>query len=490
MEIRDIRNHLRALYQSCFGAEPDDILELPLSGSNRRYFRITSKNHKVIGTYNHDRVENKAFFYLANHLKKAGVNVPKLFDVNEEKGVYLQEDLGDAVFYDLVLTNQNDEKSILFYYKKVIEQMPKLQYEAAKGMDFSICYPREKFDKQSVQWDLNYFKYMFLKLTYVPFHEQLLEDEFVRLIDLLDEAPSGFFLFRDFQSRNIMFKGGEPYFIDFQGGREGAMQYDLASLLFESKTGLSDAIRKQLLDYYLDVFSQYEFFNRENFLHYYPVFVLVRLLQAFGAYGYRGIFERKALFVHSIRNGLENLKWVRKQGIIQEKFPYLCEVIDAMMNLKGAFWQPELTNRLTVSITSFSYKKGVPDDWSGNGGGFVFDCRALPNPGRHEAYRSSTGRDANVVEFLEKEQEVKDFIESTSNMIAKSVENYVSRGFKHLTVCFGCTGGQHRSVFSAENLFKYLKLNFDINIRLLHRELKVEEYYDKNNVQKVEGKKR
>lgn len=484
MDITIIRKNLRKLFLEFSGKEAENVIELPLSGSSRRYFRINAGEQVVIGTFNEDTTENEAFLYLADHFRIAGVNVPEVYKVDLEKFIYLQEDLGDDGLFRIISETEIDSNQKKDLYKRVIDNMPSLQVEAANGLDFTKCFPREAFDRQSIQWDLHYFKNMFLKLSYIPFHEQKLEDEFTALTDFLLEAPSDYFLFRDFQSRNIMFKDDTPFFIDFQGGRKGALQYDLASLLFDSKAALTNEMRIDLLNHYLDVFDKYEFFSRENFLKYYPAFILVRLFQAFGAYGYRGLYEKKVIFAQSIVKGLENLKWLSSQPEINTRFPYLCEVIDSMQLLREKYYHPEFEEGLTISITSFSYKKGLPDDWSGNGGGFIFDCRALPNPGRFEQYRSSTGRDSAVIKFFSEKQEMAEFINKTSSIISDSIHNYLERGFKHLSVSFGCTGGQHRSVFSAEQIFRNLKLNFDVNIRLLHRELNIRDKHVKVNVQK------
>lgn len=483
MNITELNPLFKDIYKKVTETDATVVNRLPLSGSNRMYFRIEGGKGPVIGTYNDDKPENYAFLYLAKHLKGHGVNVPEVFYKDIDKGIYLQQDLGDKSLFEFV-TDQNISKAeILKMYKQVIDQMPVLQYKSAEDLDFSICYPRESFGMQSMQWDLNYFKYFFLKTTYVPFHEQLLEDEFQKLIEFLLQAPSHFFLFRDFQSRNIMWYQNQPYFIDFQGGRRGALQYDLASLLFESKTNLTNDFRQEILEYYVEVFGKYSFFDRNEFLKYYPAFVLIRLLQAFGAYGYRGIFEKKAFFVQSINPAIDSLSWVSKQEVIKSNFPYLCEVIDSIEKIRHKFEHHSTTEDLTVTITSFSYRNGIPDDWSGNGGGYVFDCRTLHNPGMYEEYKLFTGRDAEVINFIEKEPDTAEFIEHITSMIGTTIKKYQKRNFNHLSVSFGCTGGRHRSVYCAEKLFQYLKMNFDVNLRLLHREINIRERYDKNNVQ-------
>jgi aminoglycoside/choline kinase family phosphotransferase len=482
MDITKINPLFKGLFKQITTKKADSVERLPLSGSNRMYFRITGQGKSLIGTINEDADENKAFIYLAGHLKKHHVPVPEVYYSDLSKGIYIQEDIGDTCLFDLATGPAWAEDEIIGAYRKVIDQMPLLQYQSAKDMDFSICYPRSSFDRQSILWDLNYFKYLFLKTAYVPFHEQSLENEFNKLADFLLEAPSGFFLFRDFKSKNIMWKDDCPYFIDFQGGRKGALQYDLASLLFEAKADLSFEIRESLLQYYVDVFSQFDFFNKEEFLKYFPAFVLIRQLQAYGAYGYRGIFEKKAYFVQSINYALPILKWIENQDIIKDNFSYLCEIMNSIHQIKSKFEIPEQSSSLTVTITSFSYRKGYPDDWSGNGGGFVFDCRSLHNPGRYEKYKLFTGKDPEIKQFLEKEGEVDVFLQNIKDIISRTIQKYLKRNFNHLSVSFGCTGGRHRSVYSAEQIFLFLKMNFDINLRLIHRELEIQEHHDKNHV--------
>jgi aminoglycoside/choline kinase family phosphotransferase len=483
MDINDIYPLFKRLFGQITGIKADSVTRLPLSGSNRLYYRITGGDRSLIGTYNTDVDENKAFLHLAGHFKKHRVPVPKIYYSDLNSGIYVQEDIGDECLFDLATNPGLSQQEKIDAYKKVIALMPALQYESASDLDFSVCYPRESFDRQSIQWDLNYFKYLYLKLAYVPFHEQLLEDEFSRLIDFLLEAPSSFFLFRDFKSKNIMWKDNEPYFIDFQGGRRGALPYDLASLLFEAKAGLSPDMREILLNYYIEVFEPYDFFDKGEFLKYYPAFVLIRQLQAFGAYGYRGIFEKKAYFVQSIRHATDNLDWISGQDIISGKFPYLCHILDMIKTNKSTLDLPDLENGLTVTITSFSYRNGIPEDWSGNGGGFVFDCRSFHNPGRYEDLKLFTGRDTEIIEFLVKEGEAEIFLNSVKEILQRVVTKYQKRKFRHLSVSFGCTGGRHRSVYSAEQIFHYLKMNFDVSLRLIHRELNIREYYDKDDVQ-------
>jgi len=460
-------------YKKFSGKQPDFIQPLPPSGSNRRYFRTGIEGNTIIAAYNPDRAENEAFIYITQQLRDAGANVPEIYFQDLDHHIYLLEDLGDVDLFKLVSEARHKGKEDYSdWYKEVIRTMPAIQYKAAKDFDFSICYPRSAFDKQSMLWDLNYFKYHFLKLAYTPFHEQKLEDDFHTLVDFLMEAPSDFFLFRDFQSRNIMIRNNQVYFIDYQGGRKGALQYDLASLLFEAKTALSPELRSEMLEFYLDEFRTYSFFNRKTFLRYYPGFILIRLLQAFGAYGYRGYFERKPYFLQSIPPAMANLKWLLFNLELGIKLPHLTATLKQMID-QPAFQATYLPNdKLAVSVFSFSYRKGLPEDYTGNGGGYVFDCRLLPNPGILDQFKGLTGKDKAVIDFLENKPEVEQFLRNVKNIVFSSVDDYITRGYEHLMVSFGCTGGQHRSVYCAEYLSDELRNNYDIHVNVIHREQK------------------
>ena len=474
---------IQSLFRKFFGIQPEEIFPLPPTASNRLYYRLRSGDQLAIGAFNPDKAENDAFLYISAKLKDAGVHVPEVYQSDKQKFVYLIQDIGDIKLLDLVEEyKKNNDPDYLLWYKRVLDQMPLIQYRAAKDFDFTKCFPRNAFDKQSILWDLNYFKYYFLKLAYIPFHEQMLENDFQMLSEFLIQAPRDFFLFRDFQSRNIMIYKNDVYFIDYQGGRKGALQYDLASLLFEAKVGLSEAERSELLNYYLHLFSSFEFFNQEIFLQYYPAYILIRLLQAFGAYGYRGYFERKSFFLQSIPPALNNLKSVLQNYDLEKIIPYLSKILDRMIQSYENKIPLQKENKLNITINSFSYKKSVPEDFSGNGGGFVFDCRALPNPGRYEKYRTKTGKDAEVKQFLSQENRVQLFLENTKNLVASSIDNYLERSFEHLMISFGCTGGQHRSVFCAEELGHWILKQYDnVNLNMNHLELggKLD---DKNNV--------
>jgi len=446
--------------------------KLPQSGSSRIYFRITFEDTStLIGVYNTDVKENIAFFALTKIFEKKGVSVPQLLAVDESQQYYLLNDLGNETLYSFLMAHRNGAElgeDVLQYYYLVLKELPKIQC-VADQMDFSFCYPRHAFDKLSMQWDLNYFKYYFLKLAGIPFDEQLLEDDFSIFINFLMQAENHYFLYRDFQSRNIMIADEKVFFIDYQGGRKGPLQYDLASLLYDGKADISPEYREKLLHFYLDEMEKQGNFNRENFLLYYDAFILIRIMQALGAYGFRGYYEKKSHFLLSIPYAIRNIKYLLKKGHFPFHTPELMKVLESIAQSKEL---PHFENRkdvLTIYVTSFSYKKGIPQDYSSNGGGFVFDCRALPNPGREEHYRKFTGKDKEVIDYLQKYQETASFQQNVFALIDASVDNYLERKFTHLMVNFGCTGGQHRSVYFAEQLVKHLKEKYPTtNVLLKH----------------------
>ncbi len=471
-----IIKRLKVLFKNWSGEDAAEIILLPESGSNRQYFRILGKNRNAVGTYNPDERENAAFLYLSEHLKKYDVRVPEIYGTDLVGHVYLQENLGNTTLFEYqnkLRTEEGSANKIKAVFRKIIDEMPKFQISAATDMDFSVCYPRSEFDRQSIMWDLNYFKYYFVKLLHISFYEQDLENDFKTFTDFLLNADTDYFLYRDFQSRNIMMKDDRVFFIDYQGGRKGALQYDLASLLFEAKTDLEPSFREELLEYYISVVRNYlPGFDRKKFVEYYYGYVLVRIMQALGAYGYRGYFERKSLFLQSIPLALKNLEWVITHADLPLKIPELYKVFHQLVASRQFNNAVNKENGLTVFINSFSYKKGgIPSDLSENGGGFVFDCRALPNPGRFAEYREFTGRDKPVIDFLEKEEAVNYFLENIYELIDASVDNYLKRSFSRLMVSFGCTGGQHRSVFAAEKLCRHLGQKYNIGIILNHTEL-------------------
>ncbi len=449
------------------------LYELPGSGSERQYFRIISKNKQAIGAYNPNRDENKAFISFSKTFFKNGLKVPEIYSFDKSNDVYLIEDLGDITLFSLLqkkLSPNRFDENILNFYKKSLQELIKFQITSANDIDYSLCYPRAKLDKQSFLWDLNYFKYYFLKPSNIQFDEQKLENDFINLSDFLDKADSHYFVFRDFQSRNIMIKNNEPYFIDFQGGRKGALQYDLVSLLYQVRAEIPEKIKKQLFEYYLKELKKHIPVNLENFIKFYEGFKLIRLLQVLGAYGFRGIIERKLHFLESIPPAIDSLDFLLKNSKLEINLSELFKSLKILVEQEKNITTKQKQG-LTVTINSFSYKKGIPIDNSGNGGGFVFDCRALPNPGRYEEYKCLSGKDKKVIDYLEKETEVDDFLKNSFLIIDQSVEKYLQRGFTSLIVNFGCTGGQHRSVFSTESLSKHLSEKFkNLNVIVNHKE--------------------
>lgn len=469
----EVKNEIIELFEHHFQEKVEKVEVLPLSGSYREYCRLQNGNRSVIGAFNADVKENTAFLSFSNHFKKRGISVPEIYTVSSDLQKYLLEDLGNMTLFDFLTITREQEgfsETIVDEYRKVLRELPKIQVVAGKDLDYSVCYPREAFDKQSMMWDLNYFKYYFLKLAKIPFDEQALEDDFQAFSNYLLSAPSGYFLYRDFQSRNVMLKDGGVHFIDYQGGRRGALQYDLASLLYDGKADIPQEVRSQLYGVYLSELKNYMTVNEKEFTSYFNGFVLIRIMQAMGAYGFRGFYEKKEHFLKSIPYALINIQSLLPELKFPVKFPELLKVLDLLTKSEFLKEIGQSDNDLTVRVLSFSYKKGIPSDPSGNGGGFVFDCRALNNPGRYAEYKNLTGKDLKVQQFIEQNSEMQLFLKPVKVLVEQSVKNYLERGFTHLSVNFGCTGGQHRSVYAAEKLAAHLRDNFPVNVILEHRE--------------------
>ena len=472
-----IKDHLTALFESWAGEAHNTFQALPPSGSNREYYRISGPSKTAIGVYNFDEKENRAFLSFTRHFLTKDLPVPDIYGENLDKGIYLLQDLGDQTLFNFLAQNRVNGKfpdNVVDNYKKSIETLIKFQVEAGKDLDYSVCYPRDSYDKQSMLWDMNYFKYYFLKLARIHFDEQLLEKDFHTFSDYLLQENCQYFIYRDFQARNIMLKDGDPFFIDYQGGRRGALQYDLASILFQAKANIPHSVREELLNHYLDKLVGVVDVNREEFIQYFYAYVLIRQIQVLGAYGFRGFFERKAYFLESIPFAVDNLKWILSKISLPVEIPSLMSVFKQITEAKHLlkYRREEKDNKsLTVKITSFSYKKGgIPEDPSGNGGGFVFDCRAIHNPGRYAPYKKLTGRDPEVIAFLKRESKIDQFLSEAYSLVDNAVENYLERGFDHLMVNFGCTGGQHRSVYSADCMAQHLERKYRVNVKLNHIE--------------------
>jgi aminoglycoside/choline kinase family phosphotransferase len=464
------------LFERRFGTEPTSILEIGADGSNRSYYRLVGPAMETaVGAYGPDPEENRAFLAFTRSFHAAGLPVPELYGWDDPARIWLLEDLGDTTLFDaLVAARQREEVSFPAVmegvYRRVLEELPRFQVEGGKVIDFTKAYPRAAFDKQSIRWDLNYFKYHFLKLAHIPFNEQRLEQDFGTLTWFLLQADTDHFLYRDFQSRNIMLREGGPYFIDYQGGRKGAVHYDVASLLYDAKAAIPEASRVRLLNHYLDVLSEYMVVDREQFMEQFRGYVIIRILQAMGAYGYRGFYERKPRFLQSVPFAARNLEMLLDRGLPVEA-PELATVLGRIVERYASTGQEDAEPGLTVRITSFSYKRGYPDDPGGHGGGFVFDCRGLPNPGRQLEFSDQSGLDRPVISFLESREEPHAFWRGVRQIVDAQVEEYLRRGFTSLSVAFGCTGGQHRSVYLAERLARHLEERFpQANVRVEHRE--------------------
>ena len=466
---------LKQLFEKYTGQTAAEITEMNSSGSNRRYFRIRGGRVSVVGVIGTNKDENNAFISLSKHFGEKGINVPKVLAVSTDGMSYIQEDLGDSVLYNEV--SHGRESGEYSSYERdllctVVEKLPKIQFKGAEGLDFNVCYPEPAFGERMILFDLNYFKYCFLKATGLDFNEVLLQDDFEKFKEDLLEDMGDTFMYRDFQARNVMLKDDVPYFIDFQGGRKGPIYYDVASFIWQARARYPEDLKQEMLSAYLRSVRTYlpdldEGYFREKLRQ----FVLFRNLQTLGAYGFRGYFEKKPHFLASVPFAIDNLRRLLRTPF--DKYPYLNEVLSKLTRMQQ-FYEIAEDKRLEVSIYSFAYKKGVPVDTSGNGGGYVFDCRAVNNPGKYEYYRQFNGMDKEVIKFLEDDGEILFFLDNVYRLVDVHVKRFIERKFTHLQVCFGCTGGQHRSVYCAEHLAEHLAKKFDVKISITHRELDIE----------------
>lgn len=470
-----------ALFESLTGVKDPKCVKIAGEGSNRSYYRLSAGETSYIGVQGESLEENNAFIAISDHFSKRGLPVPRVLCVSEDRMRYIQEDLGDTSLFSAISNGVRsgsfsaEEEALLM---RAIACLPDLQFKGGDGMDYSCCYPQPEFDKRCVMWDLNYFKYMFLKPLGMDFSEPRLEDDFEHLCDDLLQEQSETFLYRDFQSRNVMVKDGMPYFIDFQGGRKGPIYYDVASFVWQARANFPDALKWKLVDAYLASAKKYRAIDSESFKEKLRLFVLFRNLQVLGAYGFRGLYEKKRRFIECIPSAVANLKTLLGTGF--SNYPYLSELLLKMVDLPSLQKEQKPIEKpaLKVLVYSFSYKKGIPEDPSGNGGGYVFDCRGVHNPGRYEQYKSSTGMDANVIQFLEENGEILKFLESVYALADAHVARYIKRGFTHLMFSFGCTGGQHRSVYSAQHVAEHIAEKFGVEVELIHREQKVRRVFN------------
>ena len=492
------------LYKGLTGKEPQSIVPLAGAGSNRQYFRVwgDDKQVTVIAVIGTNTEENEAFIDLAQRFKEGNLPVPAVLAVSEDRMVYLQEDCGDVSLYAFLAQHRQEDGSLdaeaLDALKATIRELPRFQLLPLYAQDstfFSHCFPQQEMDRTSVMFDLNYFKYCFLKLKGVEFNEYKLQQDFEKLADDLMAEQTDTFLYRDFQSRNVMLKDGKPYFIDFQGGRKGPIYYDVASFLWQSSAKFSDEVRKLLIDEYLDALtSQLSTFNFQlsTFHERLHLFVFFRILQVLGAYGYRGLWEKKTYFTNSIPLAIHNLQKELSLGVC-EPYPYLKDVCEMLIALNAEeeksraeeaakkdkvsaylshdnTYLSETTKPLIVRVFSFSFKKGIPEDETGNGGGYVFDCRSTHNPGRYEEYKPLTGLDQPVIDFLEADGEILTFLESVYRLVDFHVARFKERGFTNMQINFGCTGGRHRSVYCAQHVAEHIHEKFGVEVHICHRE--------------------
>ncbi len=464
---------IQQLFKSIHPTDWDSIHKIPQSGGDRVYFRIHQGSQTWIATYSLNMKENQTFIYFANHFKDKGLPVPKVLAVNEQYTSYIQEDVGNTSLLE-VLEKEGKTEHVFSLFQKSLKGLAALQVKGHQGLDYQNCLTSKIFGNQSIMTDLLYYKYYFLDSLQYPYDKQALMNEFELLSDQLASKDFNYFLFRDFQSRNIMVQDGEVYFIDFQGGMQGGLSYDVASLLWQAKAELSQEWKDQLLSYYIQEVQKLlpASIDVHAFKKQYNGFVLLRLLQVLGAYGFRGLFERKAHFLASIPLGLQNLKNFLSTIDLSKETPVFASILNWMVSdeVMNRFTPPIANENtpLQITIHSFSYKKGIPVDPTENGGGFVFDMRGILNPGRFDEYKKLSGLDKPVQDFLEQKTKMNVFLNSVWDLVDINVEDYLKRGFASLHINFGCTGGQHRSVFAAEQTARHLKNKYKVKVNLIH----------------------
>ncbi|MBK6622240.1 MAG: phosphotransferase [Saprospirales bacterium] len=466
-----LSSSLQNLYTTWAGSPPSKISPIgQASASHRKYFRVEGSGGTVIGTTYDNAAENAAFLYLSRHFAEKGLPVPRILAESPDQSAYLQEDLGDRSLYgELEAGGFEFTPAIRDHYQKVVALLPELQIKGHEGLDYSRCLVKEPFDQQAMLWDLTYFKYYFLKILDIPFDEYSLERDFQVLSAWLGSARPHYFMHRDFQSRNILLPGGRHHFIDYQGGRPGPLQYDLVSLLWQAKAALPHPVRQALLEDYLDAATGLVSIDREEFTGFYYGFALHRGLQVLGAYGLRGLVEKKSHFLESIPFALKNIQWLLEKIHWPVAMPELRRVMQQPIPIKAPV-KAGPGHPLAIQVQSFSYRKGIPEDESGHGGGFVFDCRGIENPGRLDPFKALTGLSPEVIEFLHHQTRMDAFLEHIFAAVSETVENYIERDFDRLSISFGCTGGQHRSVYAAERMAEFLKKKYGIVVSLRHLE--------------------
>ena len=487
LTLEEIKKTIAGLIEN-IGEKALEINAMPSSGSSRKYFRVKTDKRVLIGAYNLNIEENDAFFSFSKHFHECGLPVPEILAISDSKEIYIQTDLGDDTLFNHVencLKNGKYDDETVELYKKSLDKLIDFQTIGHKGLDYSKAFPTAEFDEMSIMDDLNYFKYCFLKEhEEVSFNETRLDTDFQTLTRYILEAPSDFFMYRDFQSRNIMIVDNNPYFIDYQGGRKGPLQYDVVSLLYQVKARMPQELRNKLIDYYKQQLSKscrdaQLCVSTSDFDKYFPAFVILRLLQVLGAYGFRGLIQKKLHFMQSIPYAIREIMNVNGKWPLPFELPELQAVIKQFDVLLAKYENVE-PERLTITVNSFSFKNGgVPYDKSGNGGGFVFDCRALPNPGRYVEFKQKTGEDVEVQEFMDDKPDTHFFMQNVQLLVFQSIDNYLERGFKNLQVNFGCTGGQHRSVFFAQRIGEMIHDNYPmVNVEINHLAQHISHFYE------------
>lgn len=475
--MQTVSDVILELYEKWKGKPAVSVDLLPQSGSDRRYFRIhEASGSSIIATIGANTRENEVFIYFSNHFQDKNLPTPRIFAVNDETTIYLQEDFGDvSLLNKLESLGLCDEVYNLF--KQSLQELARLQVTADEGLDYNQCLTNKEFGKQAIMSDLLYFKFYFLDALRKPYDKQQLIDDFEALSSYLTHTEYKYFMFRDFQSRNILVDDADKvHFIDYQGGMKGAPQYDVASMLWQAKANLPEEWKHKLLVDYMDAFEDIigQPVDRGIFQSQYNGYVLIRLLQVLGAYGFRGLFERKAHFLTSIPMALKNVRDFIEHQNVGISVPEFRKVLDICVSdeiiERFTPLRADETTPLVVHINSFSYRKGIPEDVTGNGGGYVFDCRGILNPGRLDKYKPFHGKDKEVKDFLEQQTRMPEFLNSVFDVVDITVEDYLRRGFNNLMVSFGCTGGQHRSVYAAESLARHLKNKFGVKIEINHIE--------------------
>lgn len=461
-------DNLLELYRESTGSTTVEASSITGSASQRRYYHLHGTT-PIVGVIGNNIAENEAFIHICNILAQHSINVPKIINVSNDRTMYLQDDLGDTTLYDLI-NRDGFTPHVITLCKKSINQLVKFQTSGAIHIDTSFCFPVPSMTGDSVMWDLNYFKYCFLKTQTPHIDEPLLEQEFKRLVSIIEGATPLLFIHRDFQSRNILIHDSDAWIIDFQGGRRGPALYDIVSFLWQARANFPDSVRRQLLNYYISTLDQYIQLPADLLDTQLDYIIIFRMLQVLGAYGFRGLIQQNQRFITHIPQALKCLSDSLKK--CSHNFPYLSKIIESLADthITDSDHYDSARSTLTVTVYSFSYKQGIPADNSGNGGGFVFDCRAIHNPGRYDRYKHLTGNDLPVMEFLEQDGEITRFLDHCKALVDASVQRYISRGFTSLYVSFGCTGGQHRSVYSATHMAKHIAERYGIHVRLIHRE--------------------